>query len=104
MTDTATGPLADLITARLTAALAPTRLLVSNDSQLHAGHAGDDGSGESHFSVAVESDAFAGLSRVARQRLVNAALADLLAGRIHALAIRATAPGEGASGNNANGL
>lgn len=100
MTDAATGSpppktaLADLIAARLTAALSPAKLLVSNDSHRHAGHSGDDGSGESHFSVAVESAAFAGLSRVARQRLVNAALADLLAHRIHALAIRATAPGE----------
>lgn len=88
------APLADIIAARLVAALAPTALTVSNDSHLHAGHLGDDGSGESHFTVAVESAAFTGLSRVARQRLVNRALADLLAGRIHALAIRATAPGE----------
>lgn len=87
-------PLADIIRERLTAALSPTRLAVSNDSAQHAGHLGDDGTGESHFSVAVESAAFAGLSRVARQRRVNAALADLLATRIHALAIRATAPGE----------
>ena len=94
MTDLATAPLADIISARLTAALAPSRLIVSNDSAQHAGHSGDDGTGESHFSVTVESAAFAGLNRVARQRLVNTALADLLATRIHALAIRATAPGE----------
>ncbi|GGA55368.1 hypothetical protein GCM10011395_27190 [Sphingomonas psychrolutea] len=55
---------------------------------------GDDGTGESHFTVTVESAAFTGLTRVARQRLINTALADLLATRIHALAIRATAPGE----------
>lgn len=96
MTDLATAPLAQIITARLTQALAPTRLDVVNDSHRHRGHAGDDGTGESHWSVAVESAAFAGLNRVARQRLVNRALADLLAGRIHALAIRASAPGEGA--------
>lgn len=94
MTTLATEPLADTIAARLTDALAPTALQVNNDSHLHAGHAGHDGSGESHFSVAVESAAFAGLNRVARQRLVNQALADLLATRIHALAIRARAPGE----------
>ena len=96
MTDAATAhaPLVDDITARLTAALAPTKLLVSNDSHHHAGHAGHDGSGESHFGVRVESAAFVGKSRVARQRLVNAALADLLVHRIHALAIKATAPGE----------
>ena len=90
----ATGSVADLITARLTEALAPTQLNVSNDSAQHRGHLGDDGTGESHFSVEVESAAFAGKSRVERQRLVNRALADLLAERIHALAIRARAPGE----------
>ncbi|MET0180179.1 MAG: BolA family protein [Novosphingobium sp.] len=94
MIDTATGPLADIIAARLTAALAPTHLEVSNDSLLHAGHMGDDGTGESHFTVIVESPAFAGASRVARQRAVNHALADLLSTRIHALAIKARAPGE----------
>lgn len=100
MTDPATAtaplsrPLVDEIRERLTAALAPTALDVSNDSAQHAGHLGDDGTGESHFSVSVESPAFAGLSRVARQRLVNTALADLLRDRIHALAIRARAPGE----------
>ncbi len=88
-------PLADVIAARLTEALAPSALAVHNESGLHAGHAGDDGTGETHFRVEVESSAFAGLSRVARQRLVNRALADLLAARIHALAIRARAPGEG---------
>ncbi|WP_093666278.1 BolA family protein [Sphingomonas gellani] len=87
-------PLVDQIAARLTDALAPTDLQVVNDSHHHAGHMGDNGTGESHFSVVVESAAFAGLSRVARQRLVNAALADLLATRIHALAIRTFAPGE----------
>ncbi|MFN3432794.1 MAG: BolA family protein [Sphingomonas sp.] len=96
MTDTATAavPLADIIAERLTAALAPTHLQVVNDSHHHAGHMGDDGTGESHFTVIVESTAFAGQSRVARQRAVNAALADLLATRIHALAIKARAPGE----------
>lgn len=94
MTDLATGPLADLIAARLTAELAPTQLHVSNDSAQHRGHLGDDGTGESHFSVEIESPAFAGLSRVERQRRVNHALADLLSQRIHALAIKARAPGE----------
>lgn len=98
MTDTATVPAAQLITARLTEALAPTLLEVVNDSHHHAGHMGDDGTGESHFTVIVESARFVGLSRVARQRLVNQALADLLATRIHALAIRARAPDETASG------
>ena len=87
-------PIVDQITARLTAALAPTLLHVSNDSAQHAGHMGDDGTGETHFSVEVESAAFAGQSRVQRQRLINNALKDLLRDRIHALAIKARAPGE----------
>jgi BolA protein len=94
MTDIATGTIAADITQRLTAALTPTRLEVVNESAQHRGHMGDDGTGESHFRVVVESAAFAGLNRVARQRLVNRALADLLAERIHALAIQAKAPGE----------
>lgn len=94
MNDLATGPVADQIAARLTDALTPTRLMVANESAMHAGHMGDDGTGETHFRVEIESAAFAGLSRVARQRLVNHALAALLAERIHALALRTTAPGE----------
>lgn len=94
MTLPATAPLADIIADRLTTALAPSRLEVVNESHLHAGHGGDPGTGESHFAVAVESAAFAGVNRVGRQRLVNKALADLLATRIHALSIRASAPGE----------
>ena len=92
---TASPLMTDLIEQRLVAALTPTRLVVSNDSAQHAGHMGDDGTGETHFTVTIESPVFAGQSRVARQRLVNAVLGDLLATRIHALAIRATAPGEG---------
>jgi BolA family transcriptional regulator, general stress-responsive regulator len=94
MTTPASGPMADIIAARLIAALAPTHIAVSNDSAQHSGHLGDDGSGESHFSVEIESPAFAHVSRVERQRMVNRALADLLSERIHALAIRARAPGE----------
>ena len=90
----ATIPLVDEIAKRLESALSPTRLDISNDSAQHAGHLGDDGTGESHFTVTVEAEAFVGLSRVQRQRLVNQALADLLRDRIHALAIRAKAPGE----------
>ncbi|WP_326525434.1 BolA family protein [Sphingomonas sp.] len=98
MTDAATAPLApepleSVIAARLTDALAPSHLIVTNDSHHHAGHMGDDGTGETHFSVDIESEAFAGQNRVARQRLVNRALADLLETRIHALAIKARAPG-----------
>ena len=94
MTPTATQPLVDTIEDRLRAALSPTALTVANDSAMHRGHTGDDGTGESHFRVEITAQAFTGQSRVARQRLVNQALADLLATRIHALAIRARAPGE----------
>lgn len=95
MTLPLTGSVAAEIEQRLTAALAPTRLRVINDSARHSGHAGDDGSGESHFTVEIEAPVFAGMSRLERQRAVNAALGDLMRERIHALAIRATAPQAG---------
>ena len=94
MTQSLTGPIARELEERLRAALAPTRLAVINDSAKHHGHAGDDGSGESHFTVEIEAEAFAGKSRVERQRAVNVALGNMLEGRVHALAIRAKAPGE----------
>jgi BolA family transcriptional regulator, general stress-responsive regulator len=78
----------------LTAAFNPTRLAVMNDSASHSGHSGDDGSGESHFTVEIESAAFAGVNRVMRQRMVNQALGDIPGQRVHALAIKASAPGE----------
>ncbi|MDP4871876.1 MAG: BolA family transcriptional regulator [Sphingorhabdus sp.] len=78
----------------LTAAFAPTHLAVINDSEKHHGHSGDDGSGESHFTVEIESAAFAGVSRLMRQRMVNKALGDIPGTRVHALAIKASAPGE----------
>lgn len=89
-----TGTIASEITSLLTQAFAPTRLEVQNDSARHHGHAGDDGSGESHFTVVIESAAFAGISRLERQRMVNRALGDIPGQRVHALAIRASAPGE----------
>ena len=94
MSSQITGPVAAEITSRLEQALAPTHLVVRDDSESHRGHAGHDGRGESHFTVEIESAAFAGLNRVARQRAVNKALGDLLAERVHALAIKAKAPGE----------
>jgi BolA family transcriptional regulator, general stress-responsive regulator len=90
----AKGPVAAEIERRLQAALSPTRLIVSNDSAKHSGHSGDDGTGESHFSVTVESAAFTGVGRLERQRMVNRALGDLPGQRVHALAIKAIAPGE----------
>lgn len=74
------------IKARLTAAFAPERLEVVNDSHRHAGHAGDDGTGESHFTVLVRAPALAAMGRVARHRAVHAALGDLNQ-RVHALAL-----------------
>ena len=87
-------PIASEIERLLEAAFAPTALVVTNDTAAHHGHAGDDGSGESHFSVAIESVALAGVSRLERQRMVNRALGDLPGQRVHALAIKAKAPGE----------
>ena len=89
-----TGPIAREISELLTAAFAPSRLDVQNDTASHRGHTGDDGSGESHFTVVIESDAFKGVNRVQRQRMVNAALGDIPGQRVHALAIKAGAPGE----------
>ena len=94
MTQTPTGPVAAEIEMRLRAALSPERLAVIDDSEKHRGHSGHDARGESHFTVEIVAPAFAGLNRVARQRLVNQALAELLAERVHALAIKARAPGE----------
>ena len=86
------GPLALEMEQLLTAALAPTRLAVINDSAQHHGHSGDDGSGESHFTIEIESAAFAGKSRLERQRMVNRALGDIPGARVHAIAIKANAP------------
>lgn len=88
------GTVADTIRQKLEAAFAPARLAVIDESARHAGHAGARPGGESHFRVEIAADAFAGLSRVDRQRRVNAVLADELAGPVHALSIRALAPGD----------
>ena len=90
------GPVQREMETLLAAALAPTRLEVINDSARHRGHSGDDGSGESHFTVVIESAAFSGKSRLERQRMVNAALGDIPGTRVHALAIKALAPEEAA--------
>ncbi len=94
MPDPLSGGIAAEITRRLEQALAPSQLVVRNDSAQHRGHAGDDGSGESHFSVEIVAARFEGMSRIERQRAVNAALGDLMRERIHALTIRARAPSE----------
>jgi BolA protein len=82
---------------KLVEALQPTQLDIINESHLHAGHRNSPGTGESHFRVLVVSSAFAGKSRVDRHRLVNEALAAELKGGVHALAIKAYAPGEAAN-------
>jgi BolA family transcriptional regulator, general stress-responsive regulator len=84
----------DTITRKLQDALSPIELSVQDDSEKHKGHGGWREGGETHFSVQVVSEAFRGKSRVDRHRMVNALLADELAGRVHALAIKASAPGE----------
>ena len=89
-----TGPIAQEMTRLLTAAFAPSRLAVINDSAKHSGHSGDDGSGESHFTIEIEAAAFAGIGRLERQHMVNRALGDIPGRRVHALAIKAKAPGE----------
>lgn len=94
MVEPSLGPVGREIAERLETALSPDRLAVINDSAQHRGHTGDDGSGESHFTVEIVAAAFVGQSRVARQRLVNAALGDMMREKVHALAIKARAPGE----------
>ena len=86
--------MAATIEEKLRAALNPARLEIEDQSHLHAGHAGAREGGESHFVVEVVADVFEDLSRLARQRLINEALAQELAGSIHALSIRAMTPAE----------
>jgi BolA protein len=85
----------DAIHDKLTVAFAPTRLEIQDDSARHAGHAGASASGESHFNVVIEAQAFEGAAKVARQRMVYRTLAEELAGSLHALSVKALAPGEG---------
>jgi BolA protein len=89
-----TGPVAAQMLARLNSALQPTKVDLVDDSEQHRGHGGYNPEGESHFSLHIESAAFAGTSRIERQRMVYAALGDLMRERVHALSIRAKAPGE----------
>lgn len=95
------GTMQSEIERLLMTALAPTRLEVINDSAKHHGHAGDDGSGESHFTVVVESAQFEGKNRLARQRMVLGALGDIPGNRVHAFAMKCLAPGESEKGSAA---
>jgi BolA protein len=84
----------ETVQARLTAAFQPTVLEISDESHLHAGHAGHRPGQSTHFRVTIVAAAFAGKARVERQRLVYAALGSLMGNPIHALALTAKAPGE----------
>ena len=89
-----TGPVAAEMLRLLNSALRPTELELVDDSEQHRGHGGYNAAGESHFTLTIESPEFAGKSRVERQRMIYAALGELMRERIHALSIKATAPGE----------
>lgn len=94
MNATATGPVATEMLKRLDSSLSPTRVDLVDDSEKHRGHGGYNPAGESHFTLTIESPAFSGKSRIERQRMVYKALGELMDARVHALQIKATAPGE----------
>ena len=94
MSLTSTGPVAAEMERRLRAALEPSYLALVDDSEKHRGHAGHNPDGESHFTLRIQSAAFVGMNRMQRQRAVYAALGALMEGRVHALSIKAVAPGE----------
>jgi BolA protein len=87
--------MADHITRRLTEAFDPESLRVVDESHHHEGHAGHRPGGETHFRLYIVASAFQGKSRIERHRMINTALAEVLAGGVHALAIHAAAPDEG---------
>jgi BolA family transcriptional regulator, general stress-responsive regulator len=86
----------DLITKKLTQAFAPQSLRVLDESQQHEGHAGHRPGGQTHYRVYIVSEAFKGKTRLERHRMINQSLSSELAGGVHALAIHAAAPDEGA--------
>jgi BolA protein len=88
-----TGPVATEMLRRLNV-LQPSRIDLVDDSEKHRGHGGYNPAGESHFTLQIESAAFAGKSRVERQRMIYSALGDLMKERVHALSIKAGLPGE----------
>ena len=94
MNAAATGPVAAEMLRRLDSALSPDEIALVDDSEQHRGHGGYNPDGESHFTLRIRSAAFTGKPRVERQRMVYKALGDLMDGRVHALQIRALAPGE----------
>ncbi|MCF8477176.1 MAG: BolA family transcriptional regulator [Pseudolabrys sp.] len=86
---------ADVISKKLTEAFVPQSLNVVDESHRHEGHAGHRPGGQTHFRVYIVSEAFTGKTRVDRHRMINQILSDELAAGVHALAIHASAPGEG---------
>ena len=86
--------LEQIISEKLVEAFKPLELKVENESHHHSGHAGDDGSGESHWRINITADAFTGKSRVERQRMINQVLADELKNNIHALAMTVKGAGD----------
>jgi BolA protein len=88
------GPTATAMREILERCLTPTLLTIVDDSARHAGHAGASNEGESHFNLTIEAEAFRGMGRVDRQRLVHKLLEDHLRGPVHALSLRLKAPGE----------
>jgi stress-induced morphogen len=98
MTNTASTTRADRLHTRLTQAFAPTILRIQDDSAQHAGHAGAQAGGQSHYSVLLVSAAFQGVNRVARSRAVHSALAEEFGpadqGGLHALALTLRTPEE----------
>ncbi len=88
------GAVSEAIRRKLEQALTPERLEITDDSDKHAGHSGHREGGESHFTLMVVAQIFDGMGRVQRQRRINEILAEELAGPVHALSIKALAPGE----------
>jgi BolA protein len=88
------GGMGERIAGKLAQAFSPTNLEIFDDSSKHAGHAGARPGGESHFSIHIVAEAFAGKSRVDRHRMIHRVLAEELAGPVHALAITALCEGE----------
>ncbi|MDX5360135.1 MAG: BolA family transcriptional regulator [Alphaproteobacteria bacterium] len=87
---------AERLKRKLEAAFPPAQVDVTDESHLHAGHAGARPEGETHFRVRIVSPAFAGQSRVARQRAIHKAVGEELAGPVHAFAVKALTPEEAA--------
>jgi BolA protein len=89
-----TGPVAIEMLVRLGSAFPEAKIELVDDSEKHRGHGGYNPAGESHFTLLIESPGFAGKSRVERQRMIHAALGELVGNRVHALSIKAKAPDE----------